>query len=153
MQIHYFSISVFEPEPAATALNELLAVHPNAIVEQYLVGANVDAHRAVSVRVPVSSTGRPPGKQQRVDYRELLSDGAFSRFATLREFRNKLAAQKGIKPYAIFTNQQLADMAGLPVLDRASIASINGVGKTRVEEYSDQFIALFETGSEDTGVD
>ena len=33
MQIHYFNISVHDPEPGSTELNQLLASHLNAIVK------------------------------------------------------------------------------------------------------------------------
>ncbi len=146
MQMHYFTIPVHDPEQASTELNQRLSHHPNAIMEQQLISDGLDACWVVSVRVPgtAASMRRDTTRRPRIDYREALSDKHFSRFAILREYRNELATQRGLKPYAIFTNQQLADIAQLPTLNRGAIASITGVGKTRVEEYADLFIALLD---------
>lgn len=146
MKMHYFRIPLHQPEPQASALNALLDAHPDALVEQYLVQGTTEPCWAVCVRVLERAGGvnvpvaNRAGNRHQVDYRDLLSTEQFSRFATMREFRNELAEDKQIKPYAIFTNQQLADIAQMDQPDKAGIAALNGVGEMRVEQYAELYL-------------
>jgi len=42
---------------------------------------------------------------------------------------------RGVPPYAVFTNEQLAEMVRRPVQTLAGLAGIDGVGAARVEKY------------------
>ena len=46
-----------------------------------------------------------------VDYKEILSPADFVTFARLREVRKELAKAEQVPAYAIFTNEQLAEIA------------------------------------------
>ncbi|MDP6191259.1 MAG: HRDC domain-containing protein, partial [Gammaproteobacteria bacterium] len=76
------------------------------------------------------------------DYRELLSPEDFAVYARLRTLRNQLAETEGTPAYAIFTNEQLANIARLPHPDRASIGAIEGIGEKRLDRYVDTVLAV-----------
>jgi hypothetical protein len=47
----------------------------------------------------------------KVDYRADLDTATFAMFSRLREARKLLAEKEGLPPYALFTNEQLAEVA------------------------------------------
>ena len=49
-------------------------------------------------------------KKDIIDYRQILSEEDFAVFAKLRDLRKKLAENTGVPVYAVFTNEQLAQI-------------------------------------------
>ncbi len=80
------------------------------------------------------------GGRERIDYREVLEPEQLEVFARLRELRKKIAEADGVPPYAIFTNEQLAEMVRQKVKNAAGIGKIDGVGPSRVEKYAERFV-------------
>jgi superfamily II DNA helicase RecQ len=87
-------------------------------------------------------TSNKTRKKSAVDYRERLSPEHFAKYARLRTLRNRLAEEQDTPPYAIFTNEQLAEMAQLETPDRSALARIEGIGEKRLALYADAFLAL-----------
>ena len=75
-----------------------------------------------------------------VDYKEVLSTEDFVTFARLREFRKELAKTEQVPAYAIFTNEQLADIAKALPLFAHALSKIEGVGENRVENTEPNFL-------------
>ncbi len=70
-----------------------------------------------------------------------LSGAAAARFEALREVRARLAREQGVPAYVIFHDATLRAMAeGVP-RSRAALASLPGVGATKLERYGDAFLA------------
>lgn len=91
--------------------------------------------------------GTPPASVQgglpKVDYREVLDEAQFARFRKLREARKRIAEEDGVPVYAVFSNDQLAEMARcaeLPTI--ASLKKIPGIGEKKVARYGERFVAL-----------
>lgn len=83
-----------------------------------------------------SSSGNRPSK---VDYKEVLDETTFARFARMRKLRKQIAESEAIPAYAVFTDAELAEMAKLEVLDTANMLKIPGIGKKKVEKYGNAF--------------
>ena len=49
-------------------------------------------------------------RRGKVDFKEVLSDPEFAVFARLRALRKERADAEGVPAYALFTNEQLAEM-------------------------------------------
>ena len=47
----------------------------------------------------------------KIDYRAVLDERTFALFSHLREIRKALAEKEHLTPYAVFTNEQLAEVA------------------------------------------
>ena len=47
--------------------------------------------------------------------------------------------------YAVFTDEELAGIARLPVLEVSKLISIKGIGDKKVEKYGNQLIELFKS--------
>lgn len=82
-----------------------------------------------------SQTGVPVAKNRRVDYREILDEATFARFAKLRERRKAAAREFGVPVYMIMTDSQMAEAVkdGDPTLE--VLRNISGFGDARLEKY------------------
>ena len=115
-------------------------------VRQEFVEAEGGAKWCFSIRWRDGSLSKDPQKRAKavVDYKEVLSPEDFVTFARLREVRKELAKSEQVPAYAIFTNEQLAEIAkALPVSAHA-LSKIEGVGENRVEKYGTQFLKLLK---------
>ncbi len=62
-------------------------------------------------------------------------------FEKLRGLRSRLAAERGIPLYMIFSNATLQQMAYYFPQSRASFSCISGVGRAKLEQWGEEFIA------------
>jgi superfamily II DNA helicase RecQ len=76
-----------------------------------------------------------------VDYRQVLDASTFALFSRLRDLRKTLAEQENVPPYAVFTNEQLAEIAKRRCDSPAALGKINGIGTARVEKYGAILVA------------
>jgi len=60
----------------------------------------------------------------------------------LRTRRLELAREQGVPPYVIFHDATLAEMVRLRPSDRASLALIPGIGRSKLERYGEIFLAV-----------
>ena len=79
-------------------------------------------------------------RSQKKDYRELLTEEAFARFAHYRDIRRDVAQQQGVPPYVVFTDEELAKLSEQEQLTAASMLQIQGIGQQRVKKYGHFFI-------------
>ena len=89
-----------------------------------------------SVSSPAEAT-RP-----KVDYRETLSEQDFAKFSKCRDLRKECAHNEGLPVYAIFTNEQLAQMVQQKVTTRAGLGALEGVGKAKLDKYATLFLPI-----------
>jgi superfamily II DNA helicase RecQ len=104
-------------------------------IEKYFVPDSSSSMWAVCVSYvdgPREFTPKKGGG--RVDYREGLNDADFAIFAKLRTLRKTLSDHEGVPAYALFTNEQLAEMVRRQVSSVTAMQQIEGVGPARVEK-------------------
>jgi superfamily II DNA helicase RecQ len=141
MKLRFFVIPTRAPQAAEVELNAFLASHRILRCDREFVADAGNSFWAVAVEwlEGTAAPGKPergqPGKAERVDYREVLSEADFALYARLRELRKALAEAAGVPPYAVFTNEQLAEVVTRKVASLAALAGIEGVGPARVEKY------------------
>ena len=75
---------------------------------------------------------------------EVLPAAEFAVFAKLRALRKELSEPEGLPAFALFTNEQLADMVRHRVSSHEDLKGINGVGQARVEKYGDAFLRILK---------
>ena len=63
-------------------------------------------------------------------------------FQKLRALRKSIADAKGVPPYIVFGDRTLHEMAHLCPQNRDSLSRISGVGKAKLEEYSEDFLKV-----------
>jgi len=71
----------------------------------------------------------------KVDYRVELDAATFAVFSRLREARKRLADKEGLPPYALFTNEQLAEVARRRPGSLAGLREVPGIGEARAEKF------------------
>jgi superfamily II DNA helicase RecQ len=84
------------------------------------------------------------GSARKLDYREVLSEADFEVFARLRLLRKQVAERDGVPPYAVFSNEQLADLVRQRATTSSAMARIEGIGAARVERYAAVFLPVLQ---------
>lgn len=147
MQFKFFKIPANDSGTFADELNTFLRGHRILSVERELVNGDggvfwalcVEHLAAANHEVPSNSTGK--GK---IDYRERLNAGDFAVFSMLRDIRKELAERDGVPVYAVFTNEQIAEMVTTKANSLAALRKIDGVGDARIEKYGNRFVAALQ---------
>ena len=80
-------------------------------------------------------------KKEKVDYREQLDEASFKRFSEMRKIRKQVAEEEAIPAYAVFTNEELAELAKIEGLTEAKMKSVKGIGGKKVEKYGHHFLS------------
>ena len=79
---------------------------------------------------------------------EILGDGDDTLFDQLRALRKRLADERGVPAYVIFSDRTLQDMALRRPTDAASMLAVHGVGGTKLVQYGAAFMALIMAADE-----
>jgi len=90
-------------------------------------------------------------KEDRRTKKEVIKDELFER---LRILRKKIADEKQVPPYVIFSDSTLLEMADEKPTNRLAMLAITGVGMVKFENYGDVFIneiIQFITGQQEQG--
>ncbi len=81
-------------------------------------------------------------RRSKVDYKEVLEPDEFALFAKLRDLRKELAQSEAVPVYAIFTNEQLAQIVQQRATNKASLGAIRGLGDARIAKYGEHVIEV-----------
>lgn len=97
---------------------------------------------------PANSSSRPitgkPGQKRDDKYKDLLSEGDLPLFNRLREWRRELSKKKGVPPYIIFNNIQLAKIAVTRPKSLNALQEIQGIGLARREKFGSDILKVVE---------
>jgi superfamily II DNA helicase RecQ len=85
----------------------------------------------------------------KVDYKELLTPEVFNIFSKLRAIRKQIATEEAVPAYVVFTDDELASIAGLQVISSKSLLSINGVGEKKIEKYGNRLVEMLNNSEND----
>ncbi|PWK18400.1 ATP-dependent DNA helicase RecQ [Arcicella aurantiaca] len=69
--------------------------------------------------------------------KEIIKDALFER---LRELRKRLADDKNIPPFVIFSDATLSDMSQQKPISQAEMLNVSGVGQQKYQQYGEIFI-------------
>ena len=143
MQLKAFTVPIHDAGGALEEVNAFLRAHRILSVDRHFVQDGANSVWAICVSY-LGEAGRllAPGKRPKVDYREVLSEADFAVFAKLRNLRKELAEKEGVPAYALFTNEQLAELVQRRARSLTAMKEIEGVGDARIEKYGAQFLAL-----------
>ncbi len=82
--------------------------------------------------------------KDKIDYKNMLSESEFSIFSCLREIRKQLAAADAVPAYAVFTDEELSNIAKLPIIESSKLIGIKGIGDKKVQKYGQKMIELYQ---------
>ena len=149
MKLSFFTIPAKWPEEAQQALNAFCIQHRIMNLEKHFVDLGNDSFWSICVTYndgvgpAILSVGG--NRRDRIDYKEVLGEQDFVVYAELRNLRKSLSEQEGVPAYALFTNEQLAEMVTRRVCSLSELAKIEGIGKARLEKYGGAFVGLLKT--------
>jgi ATP-dependent DNA helicase RecQ len=69
--------------------------------------------------------------------KEIIRDALFER---LRELRKRLADEKNMPPFVIFSDATISDMSQKKPLTQADMLNVSGVGEMKYQQYGEMFI-------------
>lgn len=142
MQIQVFNISVFDKGEQTEELNKFLRSHSIIDLEKHLISEGQTPYWTFCIRYKENSKIEPQVKSK-IDYKEILDEPAFKVFSLLRSYRKKLAEQNGVPVYAVFTNEELANIAKLSEINIENMKKINGIGSKKIEKYGQPILDLY----------
>ena len=141
-----FYISPFGEKSVTDDLNAFLRSHRIVNVEKKLIDGERGTGWVFLIEYGNTENKNSYGaSSQRVDYREMLNPVEYALFDKLRNLRKEIAEKSGIPVYAVFTNDQLANMVKKPPKTAKDLLSISGVGESRVKQYGESFITFFSS--------
>lgn len=149
MQYKVFNVPVGEASEEEKSLNQFLLVHGVVGVEKHLVALQNSAYWSFCVAyVPNITAGEGlhvqiQEKKEKVDFADLLGAEAYERFSALREIRKQLANEDAVLAYAVFTNDELAEISKLCTLSKEAMLAIPGIGVKKVEKYADKLVTAY----------
>jgi superfamily II DNA helicase RecQ len=151
MRFQFFTIPAKWPEESQKLLNAFCAQHRLMTVEKHFVVMGTESYWSLCVTYIEGSAQTiaqlAGNRRDRVDYKEVLGEQDFAVYAQLRDLRKSLSEQEGVPAYALFTNEQLAEMVTRKVRSETELAQIEGVGKARLEKYGKIFLQLLKAAT------
>ncbi len=99
-------------------------------------------------RVKPDEVDSPP-PQPGVDHLDFDRD----LFARLRDLRFRLAQARNVPPYVIFGDRSLQEMSHYLPQSRGSFSNISGVGRVKLNEFADDFLAVIRDYAEPLGLE
>lgn len=146
MQIKIYTIPLFEGDEVLEEMNKFLRGNKVVDISKSFVQQGNVAYWSfcVTYLVGVPSKVQQPGeRKEKVDYKQILSEAEFVRFALLRTLRKQLAENDAVPAFAVFTDAELAEMAKMSELSAKNLLKINGLGEKRVEKYGEPLCRMF----------
>ena len=149
MRFEFFAIPALHPQEAVAELNQFLASHRVCSVTRELIVEGGSSYWSVCVEWTPgresSSATSGSDRKSRIDYREVLPPDQFAVFAKLRALRKEMAEKDGVPPYAVFTNEHLADMVRQKITSLTALQSLDGVGPSKSDKYGAAFLKLLQS--------
>ncbi len=137
MQIKVISIPISGDAALNETLNVFLRSQKILHVERHLVQTAGGASWAFCIEYLEDFSPQNKGKEK-VDYREVLDQESFKRYLTLRDWRRVVSEKENVPAFAVFTNDELAELAKFERLTLADMKSVKGIGEKKVEKYGQQ---------------
>lgn len=147
MQIRIFNIPINDAGEMQAELNRFLSASRVLEIEQHFYQNEKGACWSFCVRFlnGNNTTFQPATAKQKTDYKEVLTENEFAIFSKLRVCRKTLAANDAVPAYAVFTDEELAGIACLPVMEADKLISVKGIGDKKVEKYGKPLLDLFKS--------
>ena len=143
MAFAFFQLPANAGPELAAPLNSFLGTHRVVRVTREWCPAGTDSYWAFCVEymegAPAAGT-----VTTKVDYKAVLPPEQFEVFARLRTLRKALAEREGQPVFAVFSNQQLADIVRRDCRTLDDLKGVPGIGESRVEKYGTEVLAVLQ---------
>lgn len=146
MKYRFFHVSALYPQSGESELNAFCASHRVASVDKALIQNGANSYWSICVGYHEGPEKSPAARKGRIDYREVLNEADFAVFVRLRNLRKALAEREGVPAYALFTNEQLAEMVTKRAASLADLQTIDGIGEAKSKKYGETFLTELTQG-------
>jgi superfamily II DNA helicase RecQ len=118
-------------------------------IQRQLIDQGVNSFWAICVdylsHAPGAGASHPNLSRSRVDYKAILPAAEFAVYSRLRDLRKELAQTEAVPVYALFTNEQLAQMVRRRCRSKSDLAQIEGIGESKIDKYAERMLPLLQT--------
>ncbi len=136
MQFRVFYVPVTDSTHAEAEMNSFLRGQRIISVRKDLLQeGNAWAWIFLVEFIPAVSGQKSFSSKETVDYRNILTPSDFSFYLKLKEMRKKLAEDKAVPVFTIFTNEQLAEISRKRPASFAALQACDGIGEARVRDF------------------
>jgi len=146
MALRFFIVPVRDSVDSEQELNRFIGGHKVLSIDRHLIDQGMNSFWAICVdylnSLAAETTGLANLSRSRVDYKTILPPDEFEVFSRLRDLRKELAQIEAVPVYALFTNEQLAQMVQRRCHSKSDLASIEGVGDVKIDKYADRLLPL-----------
>ena len=66
-------------------------------------------------------------------------------FDSLKDLRRRLASERGVPAYVVFSDATLLEMAALRPTTEHALLQVSGVGPTKLERYGAEFLGVLRS--------
>lgn len=139
MKIKIFTIPILHSEKWVDELNRFLQQKKVLEIERQLVKGKNGAYWTLYVEYVEGSSSASTSTEQRIDYKKVLDEATFQRYAALREIRKDLAEEEGLPVFAICSNASLAEIAKLNAITEKTMQKVRGIGEKKAAKYAKKF--------------
>ncbi len=147
MQIRIFNIPITDSGEALAEMNRFLSNHKVLEMDQKFFQNERGGCWTFCIHfMPDQTPGGNTGGRTKTDYKQVLSEPQFAVFSRLREIRKGLAGEDGVPAYAVFTDEELANIARLPELTEKALATIPGIGEKKISRYGKPMLERYQAG-------
>jgi superfamily II DNA helicase RecQ len=144
MKIRIFTCPVFDGEEDVKELNSFLSSVKVLDIQSNFFNAGNAAYWSFCVRFIDQQNSMA---KEKTDYKKLLSKEQFDIFSSLRIFRKQISEKEAIPAYAVFTDEELAQIVSLEKIEESSIVTVKGIGQKRFEKYGNQLIEYLKNNA------
>jgi len=145
MPYRVFSVPAGDDGTAVELLNQFLRRVKVVAVEKHLLSQPGSASWTFCIEYQDGAVPVPPSQQrgaERIDYRAILPPDVFARYARLRTARKRWGEEAGVPLYAVFTNEQLAEIAKRMPASVAELRTIAGIGDAKIAAWGERALAV-----------
>jgi superfamily II DNA helicase RecQ len=146
MGLRFFVVPIHDSSAFEQELNGFLAGHKVVSIDRHLIDQGINSFWAICVdylsHTPGETGHNPNLSRNRVDYKTVLSPDEFVVFSRLRELRKELAQTEAVPVYALFTNEQLAQMVQRRCRSKSDLSQIEGIGDSKIDKYAERILPL-----------
>ncbi|KPA09707.1 protein containing Helicase and RNase D [Candidatus Magnetomorum sp. HK-1] len=143
IQYKFFWISPDNSHHMETELNQFLnSIQVISVDRKFVTNGSKSQFCIIIEYMSKQSPEKQSNTAKRIDYREVLSPEDFSLYATIRDWRKETAKKNGLQLYSILNNEQMANIAQNKITTKEGLQTVDGFGKTRMENYGDDIIKI-----------
>lgn len=144
MEIKLFTIPVFDTGERAEEMNKFLRGHKILeVIPQFWQNENGASWHFCVKYLPTPTANTKQYKKKK-DYKEILSQEVFDVFTKLRKVRKTIAESEYVPAFAIFTDEQMAELAKMPEINTSNMKKIPGMGEKTVERYGSKVVEMYK---------